>query len=108
MHILSNLRCLSETGVPFIVRVPLIPSVTDTDANLSAIADVVQALPGLVRVELLPYNRAAGGKYASLGMDFQPGFDESAEANANLELFTDAGIEARIVGPAVAPMEKIL
>lgn len=104
--ILSNLHCLGEMNVPFIVRVPLIPRVTDTDANLSAIAETVQALPGLLRVELLPYNRAAGGKYASLGMDFQPGFDESAEVQANLELFTDAGIEARIVGAAVTQMEE--
>ena len=104
--ILSNLRCLAEMGVPFIVRVPLIPGITDTEANLSAIAEVVQALPGLLRVELLPYNRAAGGKYASLGMDFQPGFDESAEVNANLELFTEGGIEARIVGPSVTQMEE--
>ncbi len=34
----------------------------------------------------------------ALGMAFQPGFDESAEVNANLEPFTDAGIEARVVG----------
>ncbi len=96
--ILSNLRCLGEMNVPFVIRVPLIPGVTDTDANLSAIALAVQALPEPVRVELLPYNRAAGGKYAALGMAFQPGFDESAEVNANLEPFTDAGIEARVVG----------
>ena len=100
--ILSNLRCLGDIGVPSVVRVPLIPGVTDTDANLSAIARTVDGLPELLRVELLPYNRAAGGKYAALGMDFQPGFDESVEVNANLEPFTDAGIEARVVA-AVAP-----
>lgn len=96
--ILSNLHCLGEMGVPFVIRVPLIPGVTDTDANLSAIARTVRTLPGLVRVELLPYNRAAGGKYAALGMAFDPGFDESAKVNANLEPFTDALIEARIAG----------
>lgn len=98
--ILSNLRCLGEMGVPFVVRVPLVPGVTDTDANLSAIALTVCGIPGLVRVDLLPYNRAAGGKYAALGMAFRPGFDESAEVNANLEPFTDAGIEARIASAA--------
>ncbi len=98
--ILSNLRCLGEMGVPFVVRVPLVPAVTDTAANLSAIACTVRALPGLIRVDLLPYNRAAGGKYPALGMVFQPGFDESAEVNANLEPFIAAGVEARIVGAA--------
>ncbi len=96
--ILSNLHHLADMGVPFVVRVPLVPGVTDTDANLSAIACAVSALPGLVRVELLPYNRAAGGKYAAAGMSFHPDFDESAAVNANLEPFTEAGVEARIAG----------
>jgi pyruvate formate lyase activating enzyme len=94
--ILSNLTCLGEMGVPFVVRVPLIPGVTDTNANLSAIALAVRAIPGLVGVDLLPYNRAAGGKYAALGMTFRPGFDEAAEVNANPEPFAAAGIEVRI------------
>ncbi len=94
--ILSNLHCLGEMGVPFVVRVPLIPRVTDTDANLSAIACAVRAIPGLLRVDLLPYNRAAGGKYAALGMTFRPGFEETAEVNANPEPFAAAGIEVRV------------
>ncbi len=95
-RILSNLARLGEMGVPFVVRVPLIPGVTDTDANLSAIALAVRTIPGLVRVDLLPYNEAAGGKYAALGMTFSPGFDETAEVNANLEPFTAAGIEVGV------------
>lgn len=98
--ILSNLRCLGGMSVPFVIRVPLVPGVTDTDANLSAIAHAACALPGLVRVDLLPYNRAAGGKHAALGMAFHPGFDESAEVNTNLEPFTDLGVEARIADAA--------
>ncbi len=94
--ILSNLTCLGDLGVPFVVRVPLIPGVTDTDTNLSAIALTLRAIPGLLRVDLLPYNRAAGGKYAALGMAFHPGFDETAEVSSNAEPFTAAGIEVRI------------
>lgn len=96
--ILANLRHLGGMGVPFVVRIPLVPGVTDTEANLSAIAGTVRGLPGLVRVDLLPYNRAAGGKYAALGMAFHPGFDESAEVNLNSEPFTALGIEVRIPG----------
>jgi pyruvate formate lyase activating enzyme len=96
--ILSNLACLGDLGVPFVVRVPLIPGVTDTQTNLSAIALAVRGIPGLVRVDLLPYNRAAGGKYAALGMTFHPGFDERAEVNADPEPFVAAGIEVRIAG----------
>jgi len=94
--ILSNLRHLSRTGVPFVIRVPLIPGVTDSKANLSAIARTAQGLPGLLRVDLLPYNRAAGGKYAAFGMTFHPGFDESAEPNADIEPFRILGVPVHV------------
>ncbi len=76
--ILRNLRVLGEMNVPFVARVPLVPGVTDTEANLAGIARLVRGMPGLVRVDLLPYNRAAGGKYESVGMPFNPGYDETA------------------------------
>jgi pyruvate formate lyase activating enzyme len=90
--ILRNLRALSELGVPYVIRVPMIPGVTDTDDNLSAIARAVQGLDGLVRVDLLPYNRAAGGKYSACGMVFSPGFDESQPNNLNTAIFENAGL----------------
>lgn len=95
--ILRNLRVLNELGVPFVVRVPLIPGVTDTEANLSAIARTVAGMPGLQRIDLLPYNKAAGAKYPACGMVFRPMFDESLESKANLSCFKSAGLEARIV-----------
>jgi pyruvate formate lyase activating enzyme len=96
--ILSNLRLLSTLGVPFVVRVPLVPGVTDTDNNLTSIADTVQLLPGLLRVDLLPYNRAAGGKYPSLGMEFRPGFDEKQEINPNTKPFERRDIPVHVAG----------
>jgi pyruvate formate lyase activating enzyme len=98
--ILANLRHLSEMGIPYVVRVPLIPGVTDTRENLAAIARTVRGLPGLLRVDLLPYNRAAGGKYASLGMSFEPGFDESAEVHIETRPFIEAHIDVHVAGPA--------
>lgn len=62
--ILRNLALLAELRRPFVARVPLVPGVTDTFENLTAIAAAVASQPTLLRVELLPYNRAAGGKYA--------------------------------------------
>ncbi len=94
--ILANLRQLGAMGVRFVIRVPLVPGVTDTTENLAAIARAVRGLDGLLRVDLLPYNRAAGGKYASLGMSFQPGFDEAAEVNIETGPFVEAGIDVRI------------
>lgn len=96
--ILSNLRLLSSLGVPYVVRVPLVPGVTDTDENLTSIADTIQLLPGLLRVDLLPYNKAAGGKYPSLGMEFRPGFDEEQEINPNTKPFERRDIPVHLAG----------
>ena len=95
--ILRNLDALGAMGTPFIVRVPLVPGVTDTDENLRAIALKVSALPEPPTVELLPYNRAAGGKYAATGLEWHPAYDESAPNNANLEPFQHLGITATIL-----------
>ena len=94
--ILRNLDLLTELGRPFVARVPLVPGVTDTRENLEAITATVAGRPGLVRVELLPYNRAAGGKYAACGMTFAPGFDEDRPVNADVGPFARAGIEVAV------------
>ncbi len=95
--ILQNLHTLNTSGVPFVIRVPLVPGVTDTDENLAAIAGVIKGMPGMLGVDLLPYNRAAGGKYRAAGMEFQPQYDETSLVNANVAIFEKAGIKARIV-----------
>jgi pyruvate formate lyase activating enzyme len=92
-----NLRVLSGLGVPFVIRVPLIPGVTDTEANLSRIARLVAGMPGLQRVDLLPYNRAAGAKYAACGLKFQPTYDESRPVNPDTTCFASAGLEVRVL-----------
>lgn len=94
--ILNNLQVLDRMGKPFVVRVPLVPGVTDTNQNLADIAAAVQKLPAMERVELLPYNQAAGSKYRSAGMDFKPEYDESRQPNLNLELFERAGIRVTV------------
>jgi pyruvate formate lyase activating enzyme len=62
--ILANLRRLAPYNVE--VRVPLVPRITDTEANLRAIARLVREA-GLACVALLPFNASAGAKYEWLG-----------------------------------------
>ncbi len=97
-QILSNLDVLATMNVPFVIRVPLVPGVTDTDENLWAIARRAYQLDGLIRVDLLPYNRAAGGKYAAMKREFCPAYDETRRVNINLDAFKAAGVNVRIVG----------
>ena len=65
--ILNNLALLLASGKPHVIRTPLIPGITDTDENLSAI----KALIGDAVWERLPYNTMAGAKYALLGRKYE-------------------------------------
>ncbi len=94
--ILDNLRLLSQSGVPFVIRVPLVPAITDTDANLTAIADAIQGLPGLLRVDLLPYNPLAGAKYPLLGLTYPLRSLEGQPVNIPTGLFEQRDIEVTI------------
>lgn len=94
--ILRNLDTLAASPTPFIVRVPLVPGVTDTEENLRAIALHLDRLPRRPRVELLPYNRAAGGKYAACGLEWRPTFDESADTLPALTAFLELNMEASL------------
>jgi pyruvate formate lyase activating enzyme len=91
--ILNNLKTLSVSGKPFVIRVPLVPGVTDSDENLAAIARTVRGLPGLLYVNLLPYNMAAGSKYQYAGMEFKPNYDERRPLNMNAMLFEQYGVK---------------
>ena len=63
--ILQNLTSLyGRTNVT--IRTPLIPGITDTPENLSAIKKLIRDLPH----ELLPYNEFSPVKYEMLGMEY--------------------------------------
>ena len=62
-----NLMLLKQSGKPHVIRIPLIPGITDTHENLSALA----ALAGDSPVELMPYNPYAGAKYPNVGRQFE-------------------------------------
>ena len=96
--IIANFKrlCESRTGEDFVVRIPLIPGVTDTDENLEGIARLLSE-NGVYYAELLPYNRAAGGKYASVGRVYSPGFDPDIQASFGEKIFSSYNIETNIL-----------
>ncbi len=94
--ILNNYQTLAKSGVEFITRVPLIPTVTDTEENLTAIAEFM-AKRGVNKVELLPYNRLAGAKYAFLDRRYNPAFDEQKAVNSGKEIFEKFGVESKVL-----------
>jgi pyruvate formate lyase activating enzyme len=94
-QILDNARRL--TGRNVVVRVPLIPGVTDTEANLRELFGFV-ADAGLRRVELLPSNPSAGAKYEWLGRPYTLAAERQDEGllAARVALARDMGLEAAI------------
>lgn len=94
--ILENYRTLAKSGVEFITRVPLIPTVNDTAENLTATARLMHEV-GADKIELLPYNKLAGGKYKMLGREYVTDFDETLKPMAHTEIFTQYGIEVKIL-----------
>ena len=96
-QILKNLEILKNSGVPFIIRVPLIPGITDSDKNLSETAELLAGSKNLMQVELLPYNKLTGAKYKNLGRKYNPPFDEEQEPNTNQKYFEEAGIWSRML-----------
>jgi len=99
----SSLAGMGETPMPrshpdVVVRVPLIPGITDTETNLQALLDFVRDA-GLSRVELLPYNPSAGAKYEWLGRRYeieeQPAQSSERLARLRAELEAIGGAAGR-------------
>lgn len=67
-QIIDNLLKLDTMGIPYIVRTPLIPGVSDTKENIEAIAGFLARLKGVLYYELINFNPLGGYKYKSLGI----------------------------------------
>ena len=65
--ILENLKKISAAGKPIIIRIPLIPGVTDTEENLSGLKQIIKQTQGIRRIDLLPYHAIAKSKYERMG-----------------------------------------
>ncbi len=94
--ILENFKQLTKSGKQFVPRIPLIPGVTDTEANITQIATLLKE-NNILYAELMSYNKMAGGKYAMVGRKFTPDFDDAAAYNARQELFELFGIQTKIL-----------
>ncbi|MCJ7606081.1 MAG: glycyl-radical enzyme activating protein [Dehalococcoidales bacterium] len=100
--ILRNLGLLVMNGVPVIIRVPLIPGVNDTQAELRNIAGTLACYlkaPG--RIDLLPYHQYGLGKYQMLDRKYRLEAivpqTETAVQNAR-QLFESYGFKCEVVG----------
>ena len=100
--ILDNIRKLSDTDATIIIRIPVIPNVTDSTENIQQSILFLQSLNGKIKeVHLLPFHRTANEKYKRVGRENPFGHIESLpkEVMENIKNeFTNAGFTVKIGG----------
>jgi pyruvate formate lyase activating enzyme len=99
--ILENLRALAEAHPAIWIRVPIVPGHTDDEADVAAIAALVDGLPGVEQVSLLPFHATGGAKARRLGRAapleaLSPPPSQRMEALAGL--FRERGLAVHIGG----------
>lgn len=68
-QILENAKFIAENHQQFIVRVPVIPTFNDTEAEIRSIAHYASSI-GAKELHLLPYHRYGIDKYSGLGRKY--------------------------------------
>ncbi len=67
--VLKNLDLVVKHAAEVIVRIPLIPGITDTDENLSQLADYLDRMEFAGEINLLAYNPLGEDKYKKLNKE---------------------------------------
>jgi pyruvate formate lyase activating enzyme len=68
--ILNNIKMLAASDAAMIIRIPVIPHVTDTSENINQTIAFLKSLNSKIReVHLLPFHNTAKGKYVRIGKE---------------------------------------
>jgi len=95
--ILNNFQKLCTLKQHMHVRIPLIPGITDSDANIDGLMQLLKGQETVKRIDLLPYHAISLSKYQRFGMPFR--MDETVrldqgKATAIYNQFKQAGLPA--------------
>jgi len=99
--ILNNISLLSEAGKKIIIRIPVIPDFNDEKANIEATGKFAASLPGVIRVDILPFNRGGKEKSARLANQsrhIQVDTSSEEQMNSIAENLSKYGFEVKIGG----------
>lgn len=97
----DNLIALASRGEKVIIRIPMIPGITDTGENLDAVAAFLKPLKNVRQISLLPYNQLGEDKTERYQLPgprhrWQP--QTSEDMNRKRELFESLGYKVRVGG----------
>lgn len=68
-QILANLKILRDSGVPYLVRIPVIPGFNNKNEDGEEFARLLKGM-GIFKVQLLPFHRLGCHKYELLGQSY--------------------------------------
>lgn len=97
--ILQNLKFLSEKQQNIIIRIPLIPQLTDTKSNLDEMLNFLQKCPQIKEINLLPYHNIAAEKYRKLNLKYRAFPEPTPQSLDKVKRFwNNAGYNVKIGG----------
>ncbi|OGF67700.1 MAG: hypothetical protein A2Y62_11185 [Candidatus Fischerbacteria bacterium RBG_13_37_8] len=99
--ILENMKRLAKAGKTIMIRIPVIPGITDTEQNLNDMIAFLKKLSDIHEVALLPFHAAGEAKYKKLRRrkpvrNIMP--PSEAKMNDLRRLFENNGFSVKIGG----------
>eukprot|EP00668_Euglena_longa_P018364 GGOE01022921.1.p1 GENE.GGOE01022921.1~~GGOE01022921.1.p1 ORF type:complete len:1113 (-),score=276.85 GGOE01022921.1:943-4239(-) len=103
-------HCASARGVEVVLRWVLLAGVTDTEAELAALADFALSLPTFQYVELLPFHQLGKPKYEKLNKEYAladvPSYSLPQAQQVMDFLVGEKGVACHLLGDTASPGES--
>jgi len=99
--ILANLLFLSQNGKKIFIRIPIIPTINDTDEEIRKMISFISNLDHIERIDLLPFHKIGKEKYRRLGLSYnmEDFFEPSQDMMKKLkQQFESTGFPVNIGG----------
>ena len=110
--ILKNIRHVAASGVPMVIRTPVVPGYNDAEENILAIGKFIREQLGdaVIQYQLLPYRKMGTEKYATLCQAYPMGDyvpPERSEWEPRLMQLRDLLIETCGIPAVAGSAEKL-
>lgn len=80
--VLENLSLISEKGIPFIIRAPIIPTLNDRESHFRALNSIRNSMVCCQGIQIMPYHKTGSYKYELLQRDYS--CDEISEPSKEI------------------------
>ena len=99
--ILANLERIAGMDLDIIIRMPLLPGINDDDENIDKTGRFIAALPGVRKIDILPYHDFQKTKYSKFAIPYRAeeiASPTNQEVAAVVERLEDFGLDVTIGG----------